>query len=301
MRSSDSWVVERVRSTTDMVAIVGKSEGVPLLVAATPIGNPDDASARLREALATADVVAAEDTRRLRRLAAALEVDLGGRLVSYYDAVEKARTETLLDDLRAGRTVLLVTDAGTPLVSDPGHRLVAAAAAEGLPVTALPGPSAPLAALAVAGLPVDRWCFEGFLPRKAGERRQRLADLAAEQRTLVFFEAPHRAGATLTDLATAFGADRRAVACRELTKTYEEVRRATLGELADWAADGIRGELTLVVAGAPATSVVPAAADLAAAIAALVETGLSRRDAVDAVAAEHGISRRLVYSAANRV
>jgi 16S rRNA (cytidine1402-2'-O)-methyltransferase len=284
-----------------MVAIVGKSEGVPLLVAATPIGNPDDASARLREALATADVVAAEDTRRLRRLAAALEVDLGGRLVSYYDAVEKARTETLLDDLRAGRTVLLVTDAGTPLVSDPGHRLVAAAAAEGLPVTALPGPSAPLAALAVAGLPVDRWCFEGFLPRKAGERRQRLADLAAEQRTLVFFEAPHRAGATLTDLATAFGADRRAVACRELTKTYEEVRRATLGELADWAADGIRGELTLVVAGAPATSVVPAAADLAAAIAALVETGLSRRDAVDAVAAEHGISRRQVYSATNKV
>jgi len=223
-----------------MVAIVGKSEGVPLLVAATPIGNPDDASARLREALATADVVAAEDTRRLRRLAAALEVDLGGRLVSYYDAVETARTETLLDDLRAGRTVLLVTDAGTPLVSDPGHRLVAAAAAEGLPVTALPGPSAPLAALAVAGLPVDRWGFEGFLPRKAGERRQRLADLAAEQRTLVFFEAPHRAGATRTDLATAFGADRRAVACRELTKTYEEVRRATLGELADWAADGIR-------------------------------------------------------------
>ena len=283
-----------------MTAIVGKSGGVPLLVAATPIGNPDDASARLREALASADVVAAEDTRRLRRLAAALGVDLGGRLVSYYDAVEKARTEMLIEELRAGRTVLLVTDAGTPLVSDPGHRLVAAAAEENLPITALPGPSAALAALAVAGLPVDRWCFEGFLPRKAGERRQRLAALATEQRTLVFFEAPHRAVATITDLATAFGPDRHAVACRELTKTYEEVRRATLGDLVHWA-DGIRGELTLVVAGASATTVAPSATDLAASVTALVERGLSRRDAVDAVAAEHGISRRQVYSATNKV
>lgn len=275
---------------------------MPLIIAATPIGNAGDASPRLRSALADADVVAAEDTRRLRRLASALEVTISGRVVSYYDAVERERTETLLDDLRAGRTVLLVTDAGTPLVSDPGHRLVAAAAGEGHTITVLPGPSAALAALAVAGLPADRWCFEGFLPRRAGERRRRLADLRDEQRTLVFFEAPHRAAAALADLADALGADRPAAACRELTKTYEEVRRGTLGDLAQWAADGLRGELTIVVGGATRKSgVTPSPEDLAAQVAALVETGRSKRDAVDAVAAEHGISRRLVYTTVNRV
>ncbi|HEX4654710.1 MAG TPA: 16S rRNA (cytidine(1402)-2'-O)-methyltransferase [Mycobacteriales bacterium] len=274
---------------------------MPLIVAATPIGNSDDASPRLRAALASADVIAAEDTRRLRRLTAALDVTVSGRVVSYYDAVEQVRTATLLDDLRAGRTVLLVSDAGTPLVSDPGHRLVAAAATEGLPVSVLPGPSAALAALAVAGLPADRWCFEGFLPRRAGDRRRRLADLAGETRTLVFFEAPHRAGATLADLASALGADRPAVACRELTKTYEEVRRDNLGALAEWGAAGLRGELTLVVAGATAEQVDRPSTDaLAAAVAALVETGSSRRDAVDEVAARHGISRREVYAAINR-
>jgi 16S rRNA (cytidine1402-2'-O)-methyltransferase len=275
---------------------------VPLLVAATPIGNPDDASPRLRAALGAADVVAAEDTRRLRRLAAALGVSIGGRVVSYYDAVEQARTEPLLEELRAGRTVLLVTDAGTPLVSDPGHRLVAAAAAEGLVVTVLPGPSAVLAALAVSGLPADRWCFEGFLPRRAGDRRRRLAELVAEPRTLVFFEAPHRAVATFGALAAGLGGDRPAVACRELTKTYEEVRRGTLAELEHWASDGLKGELTIVVAGAREQEVaVPESESLAAQVAVLVESGLSRRDAVDAVAAEHGISRRLVYTATNRV
>jgi 16S rRNA (cytidine1402-2'-O)-methyltransferase len=273
---------------------------VPLIVAATPIGNPDDASTRLRAALASADVVAAEDTRRLRRLASSLEVTVTGRLVSYYDAVERERTESLLDELRAGRTVLLVTDAGTPLVSDPGHRLVAAAAAEAHPITVLPGPSAALAALSVAGLPADRWCFEGFLPRRAGDRRRRLAELAGERRTLVFFEAPHRAAAALADLAAALGAERPAVACRELTKTYEEVRRSDLADLARWAADGIKGELTIVVAGAPPDQVVvPETAALAARVAALVDSGLSKRDAVDAVAAEHGISRRQVYAAVN--
>ena len=275
---------------------------MPLIVAAAPIGNVDDASPRLRTALASADVVAAEDTRRLRRLAAALGVTISGRVVSYYDAVERERTETLLDDLRAGRTVLLITDAGTPLVSDPGHRLVAAAAAEALPVTVLPGPSAALAALAVAGLPADRWCFEGFLPRKAGDRRRRLAELTNEPRTLIFFEAPHRAAAMLRDLADALGEERLAVACREMTKTYEEVRRSTLGGLAGWAAEGIKGELTIVVAGAPPrTDVVLTSEALAARVAELVESGLSKRDAVDAVSAEHGISRRVVYAAANRV
>jgi 16S rRNA (cytidine1402-2'-O)-methyltransferase len=275
---------------------------VPLIIAATPIGNVDDASPRLRAALASADVVAAEDTRRLRRLASALDVSVAGRLVSYYDAVERERTDTLLDELRAGRTVLLVTDAGTPLVSDPGHRLVAAAAAEELPITVLPGPSAALAALAVAGLPADRWCFEGFLPRRAGDRRRRLAELAAEPRTLVFFEAPHRAATTLAALSAAFGAERPAVACRELTKTYEEVRRGPLGDLAGWAAEGVRGELTIVVAGATAVqAVVPSSEDLAAQVSALVENGHTKRDAVDAVAAKHAISRRVVYAATNRV
>jgi 16S rRNA (cytidine1402-2'-O)-methyltransferase len=270
---------------------------VPLLVAATPIGNPGDASQRLRDALASADVIAAEDTRRLRRLLATLGIEASGRIVSHYDQNEQARLGPLLDELREGRTVLVVTDAGTPLVSDPGYRLVAAAAEEGLPVHPLPGPSAVTAALAVSGLPADRWCFEGFLPRKAGERRRLLAELATERRTLVFFEAPHRLVAALTDLAAALGADRRAAVCRELTKTYEEVRRDNLRGLTEWAAEGVRGEITLVVAGASDVVETVDDATLAAEVASYVESGLTRRDAVDRVATDHGLSRRLVYDA----
>jgi 16S rRNA (cytidine1402-2'-O)-methyltransferase len=270
---------------------------MPLVLAATPIGNSADASPRLRAALQTAHVVAAEDTRRLRRLADALGLHVSGRVVSYYDSVEQARIPGLLEALRADRTVLLVTDAGMPLVSDPGFRLVAAAVAEGLPVTVVPGPSAALAALAVAGLPSDRWCFEGFLPRRAAERRRRLAELAHEPRTLVFFESPHRIAATLTDLAAAFGDDRRGVVCRELTKTHEETRRGGLLELARWAGDGLRGEITVVVAGASADKAPPAAADLVEEVEALVAAGSSRRDAVDAVSGAHGLARRVVYDA----
>lgn len=273
---------------------------MPLLVAATPIGNADDASARLRAALATADVIAAEDTRRIRRLLAALDVEPAGRIVSYFDQNEAQRVAPLLDELRAGRTVLVVSDAGTPLVSDPGYRLVAAAAAEGLPVQALPGPSAVTAALVVSGLPADRWCFEGFLPRKAGERQRVLAALAAERRTLVFFEAPHRLAATLTDMARAFEDDRRAVVCRELTKTYEEVRRGSLAELAEWAScSEMRGEITLVVAG---TAQVPTVADddeLAAQVLERIESGMTRRDAVTAVAEAYDVPRRRVYDLAH--
>src|SRR5918998_3232808 len=163
-----------------------------VVLAATPIGNPTDASPRLRAELAGADVIAAEDTRRLRRLLSRLEMVTGARVVSYFDGNEAARTTELLDDLAAGARVLVVTDAGMPSVSDPGYRLVAAAIEQGIPVTAVPGPSAVLTALALSGLPVDRFCFEGFLPRKAGERRRRLAALADEPRTTVFFEAPHR-------------------------------------------------------------------------------------------------------------
>ncbi len=270
---------------------------MPLVLAATPIGNPDDASARLRHLLATADVVAAEDTRRLRRLAAALGVDVAGRVVSHYDANEQARLPELVEALREGRTVLLVTDAGMPGVSDPGYRLVAAAAAESLDVTVAPGPSAAVAALAVSGLPTDRWCFEGFLPRKAGERRARLAELAADPRTLVIFEAPHRVPATLDDLCQTFGGDRHIAVCRELTKTYEEVRRGTLAQLAEWARAGVRGEVTLVVAGAPARGSYDVE-ELVGEVARRVAAGMTRRDAITPVAKEAGVSRKQHYDAA---
>jgi 16S rRNA (cytidine1402-2'-O)-methyltransferase len=271
-----------------------------LLLAATPIGNADDASPRLRAALASADVIAAEDTRRIRRLLATLGVEPVGTIVSYFDQNEAQRVAPLLERLRAGETVLVVTDAGTPLVSDPGYRLVAAAAEAGLPVHALPGPSAVTAALVVSGLPADRWCFEGFPPRKAGERQRALAALAGEQRTLVFFEAPHRLAATLGDMARAFGDDRRAVVCRELTKTYEEVRRGPLAELAVWASSSeVRGEITLVVAGAAQLPTVVDDDVLAAQVLERIESGMTRRDAVTAVAEVYDVPRRRVYDLAH--
>ena len=258
-----------------------------LVVAGTPIGDPTDASPRLRAELAGADVVAAEDTRRTRRLAADLGISLAGRVVSYYDAVERERLPELLAALGAGDRVVLVTDAGMPSVSDPGYRLVAAASEAGYAVTAVPGPSAVLTALALSALPVDRFAFEGFPPRKAGERARVLAALAADPRTLVFFEAPHRIAETLTAMAEAFGPERRAAVCRELTKTYEEVRRAPLAELAAWAADGLRGEITVVVEGAPA----------GAAPVVTAEGGDPRKAALAAVAAAYGLDRKAVYDA----
>lgn len=221
------------------------------MLAGTPIGDVSDAPPRLSKELAGADVIAAEDTRRLRRLTQALGVTPGGRVVSYFEGNESARTPELVEALAGGARVLLVTDAGMPSVSDPGYRLVAAAVERDIKVTAVPGPSAVLTALALSGLPVDRFCFEGFLPRKAGERMGRLKEVAEERRTLVYFEAPHRLDDTLAAMAEAFGADRRAAVCRELTKTYEEVKRGPLGELAKWAAEGVRGEITVVVEGAP--------------------------------------------------
>jgi 16S rRNA (cytidine1402-2'-O)-methyltransferase len=275
-------------------------EAIPgtLMLAATPIGRPEDASARLVAALASAPVIAAEDTRRLRRLADQLGVTLAGAVVSYYDGVEEQRAPRLLADLRAGRNVLLVTDAGMPTVSDPGYRLTAAAAAEGIPVTVLPGPSAVTAALAVSGLPSDRFCFEGFPPRGQGERTRRFADLAGERRTMVFFESPRRTGATLRDLAAAFGGERPAVVCRELTKTHEEIRRGTLDELALWAAGDPLGEITIVVAGASAPAFGPAEVDAAVAeVSRRVAAGKSRRNAAEEVAAEAGLPWRVLYKA----
>lgn len=267
-----------------------------LVLAGTPIGQAGDAPPRLAAELAGADVVAAEDTRRLRRLTTDLGIELTGRVVSYFEGNESARTPSLVEALLAGERVVLVTDAGMPSVSDPGYRLVAAAVEAGIRVTAVPGPSAVLTALAVSGLPVDRFCFEGFLPRKAGERTRRLADLGAEQRTMVFFEAPHRTQAALEAMRDVFGADRAAVVCRELTKTHEEVRRGPLGELVAWAADGIRGEVTIVVAGAdPAAAVATDPASLRAAVAGLEESGMRRKDAIAAVAVQAGVPKRDVY------
>jgi 16S rRNA (cytidine1402-2'-O)-methyltransferase len=267
-----------------------------VLLAGTPLGRPEDASQRLRDALATVPLIAAEDTRRLRRLCADLDVRPVGRVVSFYDANESARVPQLLAALRDGADVLVVTDAGMPSVSDPGYRLVAAAVADGLEVTTLPGPSAVTAALAVSGLPVDRFCFEGFLPRKAGERARALAALADERRTLVLFEAPHRLAVTLADLVAAFGAERPAAVCRELTKTHEEIRRGTLAELAAWAAGDVRGEITLVVGGATAPAAVEPA-DLAAAVAAREAAGEPRKEAIAAVARENGVPKRAVFDA----
>jgi 16S rRNA (cytidine1402-2'-O)-methyltransferase len=267
-----------------------------LTVAAVPIGRPGDASPLLAQALAEAPLVAAEDTRRLRRLAATLGVEVTGRVISYWNAVERQRSDQLLDVLRTGQDVLLVSDAGMPTISDPGYRLVAAAADAGARIRVLPGPSAVTAALAVSGLPTDRFCFEGFPPAKAGERGRRFAELAAEPRTLVFFEAAKRIRATLDELATAFGPGRRAVICRELTKTHEEVRRGTLSELAQWAADGTLGEITLVVGGyqgGPRISPAEAAAEVGR----RAGTAQPRNEVIAAVAREYGLRRREVYDA----
>ena len=271
--------------------------GMPLVLAGAPIGKAADASPRLAAALEAAEVIAAEDTRRLHRLCADLGISPAGRVVSYFDGNEQQRTPGLLEALRAGQRVVLVTDAGMPMVSDPGYRLVAAAAAEDLPVTCVPGPSAVTAALALSGLPTDRFCFEGFLPRKAGERRARLAELQAERRTCVLFEAPHRLAAALADMSSVLGPQRRAVVCRELTKTYEEVVRGTLGELVVWAEAGVRGEVTLVLEGAaqPRVELTPQA--LAALVGHREEAGLTRKEALAAVAAETGRPKREVYDA----
>jgi 16S rRNA (cytidine1402-2'-O)-methyltransferase len=266
-----------------------------LVLAGTPIGRVEDAPPRLADELARADVVAAEDTRRLKRLTTDLGVELAGRVVSYFEGNEQARTPQLLEALAAGERVVLVTDAGMPSVSDPGYRLVAAAVEAGVEVTAVPGPSAVLTALAVSGLPVDRFCFEGFLPRKAGERARRLEALADETRTMVFFEAPHRTQVTLAAMAEAFGDDRRAAVCRELTKTHEEVRRDGLATLADWAAGGVRGEVTIVVAGAEPRAATTDPETLRALVASEESAGVSRKQAIADVARRSGVPKRFVY------
>lgn len=267
-----------------------------LVLAATPIGDPADAAPRLARELGSAPLVLAEDTRRTKRLADSLGVTITGRLWSYHEHNEAQRTPELVERIATGERVLLVTDAGMPSVSDPGYRLVAACVERDLPVTCVPGPSAVLMALAVSGLPVDRFCFEGFPPRKGGERARMLAALADETRTMVFFEAPHRLDQTLAAMAEVFGDDRRAAVCRELTKAYEEVKRGGLRELADWAVEHARGEITVVVAGA-----VPRVASLDDAVATvldLVAGGVRLKDACGQVAEASGLSKKALYDAA---
>ncbi|MDQ0708009.1 16S rRNA (cytidine1402-2'-O)-methyltransferase [Arthrobacter woluwensis] len=268
-----------------------------VVLAATPIGNLGDASPRLRELLETADVIAAEDTRRLHRLVQGLGVTVSGRVISYHEHNERERAEELLEFVAEGQTILVVSDAGMPAVSDPGFRLVSAAVDAGVLVTAVPGPSAVLTALALSGLPTDRFTFEGFLPRKSGDRLGALRGLTQERRTMVFFEAPHRLEVMLAALREVFGTDRQAAVCRELTKTYEEVIRGSLDELVAWAASGeVRGEIAVVVGGAgePEPS---RPEDHIEAVTALTAEGLRLKEAVAVVAEAQGVSKRELYQA----
>ena len=277
------------------------SEPGRVILGGAPLGRVADTPESLRAALASTPVIAAEDTRRLRRLCAELGVTPSGRIVSFFEGNESARVPSLVEAAQSGEDVLVVTDAGMPSISDPGYRLVVAAIDAGVAVTALPGPSAVTTAIALSGLPVDRYCFEGFLPRRGGERARALAALAAEQRTMVFFESPRRLAATLADAASAFGADRRAAVCRELTKTHEEVSRGTLAELAVWAGDGVRGEVTLVVAGADPAAGAPADPDsYREAVAEAEAAGTPRKEAIVQVARRAGVPKREVYDAVHR-
>jgi 16S rRNA (cytidine1402-2'-O)-methyltransferase len=271
--------------------------GGELILVGTPIGNLGDLSPRAAQALADADVIACEDTRHTRKLLTAAGI-AGPRLLAVHEHNEAEQAERIVHLVRAGKRVALVTDAGMPAVSDPGERVVAAAAAAGLPVVVVPGPSAVLAALAVSGLPTERFVFEGFLPRKGADRKARLAGLAAEPRTTVLYEAPHRVAATVVDLAAACGADRRVAIARELTKLHEEVWRGTLAEAVAHLAEGEpRGEHVLVVEGAPPAA--PATEDdVTAALRRHLDAGEDKKGAVAAVAAELDVPKRRVYAAA---
>nr|WP_239543623.1 16S rRNA (cytidine(1402)-2'-O)-methyltransferase [Glutamicibacter nicotianae] len=263
---------------------------------ATPIGNLSDASPRLREIMASADIIAAEDTRNFHHLAHALGIKITAKVMSLHEHNEAHKLSEVIDLATEGATVLVVSDAGMPAVSDPGYPLVAAALSAGIRVTAVPGPSAVLTALALSGLPTGRFTFEGFLPRKAGERRKRLDSLLAEDRTMVFFEAPHRLNDFLDAAIEAFGPDRQAAVARELTKKFEEVRRDSLAGLRAWAEDGVRGEIVVVIHGAPEAEAA-SIEDLLPKVAALVDEGMRMKQAVAEVAEKSGVKKRELYEA----
>ncbi|MFC9442308.1 MULTISPECIES: 16S rRNA (cytidine(1402)-2'-O)-methyltransferase [Brevibacterium] len=269
--------------------------GGRLILVGTPIGNLGDASPRMREAISTADVIAAEDTRRFLSLAQRLGIAHTKRVLSVFDHNEQSRAHEIVDLVRGGQTVVQLSDAGMPAVSDPGYRVVRACAEADLPVTATPGPSAVLMALAVSGLPSDRFSFEGFLPRKSGARRTLFEELKSEKRTMVFFESPHRIAEAMDDLASVISPDRPMSISRELTKTYEETLRGTVGSLRELAAGGLRGELTLVLAGATAVETAPE--DHLGEMEALIDSGVRAKDAAGQIAKRFGLSKREIYEA----
>lgn len=294
--SSDDYTAEfEDMEETDSASY--RQDGGVLVLGGTPIGNLGDATDRLKHYLASADVIAVEDTRTLRRLASGLGIHTRGRVVTNHDHNESARSAQLVEAVENGQTVLLLSDAGMPTVSDPGYAAASAAAEAGLPVTAAPGPSAVLTALAVSGLPTGRFTFEGFLARKGSDRTRRLKSLETEERTMVFYESPHRLANTLEDFVDTFGSERRAVVCRELTKLHEEVVRGTLAELVAWAEDRhIRGEIAIVVEGAEEAEP-ESAENLTDAVLALVESGMRMKQAAAQIAEAHGISKRDLYQA----
>jgi len=269
-----------------------------LILAATPLGNPGDASPRLKSAIENASIIAAEDSRRFHRLCADIEVTLTARVLSFFEGNEIDRTRELISELKSGATVLVVSDAGMPTISDPGFRLMRDAIAEGIEVSVIPGPSAVTMSVALSGLPTDRFSFEGFPPRTAGARIATFEKLRFEERTMVFFEAPHRLADSLVDAVTVFGADRRGAICREMTKRYEEIIRGNLGELSAWATTNeVLGEITLVIAGAATDSASLTAADMVGRVREFEAAGMDRKSAIATVAEEFGIAKRLVYAA----
>ena len=271
---------------------------MPLILAATPLGNQLDASSRLKAAIASAEVIAAEDSRRFHRLAADLEVKFTARIISFFEGNESDRTAEILSLLREGREVLVVSDAGMPTISDPGFRLMRDAIAENLPTIVIPGPSAPTMAIALSGLPTDRFTFEGFAPRAQGARRTFYEKLRFEERTMVIFEAPHRILESLQDAAEIFGLDQRAAICREMTKTYEETIRGSLAELIAWAqSKEVLGEITLVIAGVSIGAEGKTTADALARVREYEGAGMDRKAAIATVAEELALPKKLVYAA----
>jgi 16S rRNA (cytidine1402-2'-O)-methyltransferase len=269
-----------------------------LILAATPLGNPADASARLKTAIEDATIIAAEDSRRFHRLCSDLGVTFTARILSFFEGNENERTAELLNELAAGAHVLVVSDAGMPTISDPGFRLMREAIARGLEVSVIPGPSAVTMAVALSGLPTDRFTFEGFPSRSAGARLAIFEKLRHEERTMVFFEAPHRLADALTDAQSVFGAERKGAICREMTKHYEETIRGTLSELTTWAnTNEVLGEITLVIQGAVLDSAAMTADEMVARVREFEAVGMDRKGAIASVAAEFSIAKRLVYAA----
>ena len=269
-----------------------------LILAATPLGNPADASARLKSAIADATIIAAEDSRRFHRLCSDIEVTFTARVVSFFEGNEDERTQELLTELESGSHVLVVSDAGMPTISDPGFRLMREAIARGLEVSVIPGPSAVTMAVALSGLPTDRFTFEGFPPRTAGARLATFEKLRHEERTMVFFEAPHRLGDSLSDAQSVFGTNRRAAICREMTKRYEETIRGDLAQLSTWAdTNEVLGEITLVIEGATFDSATLTADQMVARVREFEAAGMDRKGAIASVATEFAIAKRLVYAA----